>query len=165
MLHRYAPGLTEGDYTTDFLANPRASALRACFETAVPSNATALAVLAADSDLAFLLDNYHGDLLLGLAYALDIIAGFVQQLLTRKEAAQALFALHMIVLVLACYVTVFLGSTRHAALQCRKAVRFVRQLPLHCLDADEVALLARIFDPASAAGTCAERTSDSAAAL
>ena len=81
-VHRYAPGLTEGDYTTDFLANPRASALRACFETAVPSNATALAVLAADSDLAFLLDNYHGDLLLGLAYALDIIAGFVQQLLT-----------------------------------------------------------------------------------
>ena len=85
--HRYAPGLTEGDYTTDFLANPRAHALRACFETAVPSNATALAVLAADSDLAFLLDNYHGDLLLGLAYASDIIAGFVQQLLTRKEAA------------------------------------------------------------------------------
>ena len=164
MLHRYAPGLTEGDYTTDFLANPRANAVRARFETAVPSNAT-LAVLAADSDLAFLLDNYHGDLLLGLAYALDIIAGFVQQLLTRKEAAQALFALHMIVLVLACYVTVFLGSTHHAALQCRKAVRFVRQLPLHCLDADEVALLARIFDPASAAGTCAERTSDSAAAL
>ena len=89
----------------------------------------------------------------------------MQQLLTRKEAAQALFALHMIVLVLACYVTVFLGSTHHAALQCRKAVRFVRQLPLHCLDADEVALLARIFDPASAAGTSAERTSDSAAAL
>ena len=81
MLHRYAPGLTEGDYTTDFLANPRANAVRARFETAVPSNAT-LAVLAADSDLAFLLDNYHGDLLLGLAYALDIIAGFVQQLLT-----------------------------------------------------------------------------------
>ena len=86
VLHRYAPGLTEGGYTTDFLANPRANAVRARFETAVPSNAT-LAVLAADSDLAFLLDNYHGDLLLGLAYALDIIAGFVQQLLTRKEAA------------------------------------------------------------------------------
>ena len=62
MSHRYAPGLTEGDYTTDFLANPRPNSLRARFETAEPSNATtALAVLSADSDLAFLLDNYRGD--------------------------------------------------------------------------------------------------------
>jgi len=110
-------------------------------------NATrAKKIMTEDRDVAFILDNFDGDLFQGYALIVQIfdeeLQGVIQDAMTDNKA---IFAVFVLVTFVGVYWMIFLTAVKEAFNEGAKARTFVARIPAHTLNPLEIETLSFIF--------------------
>eukprot|EP00281_Chroomonas_sp_CCMP1168_P032949 CAMPEP_0206239046 /NCGR_PEP_ID=MMETSP0047_2-20121206/15161_1 /ASSEMBLY_ACC=CAM_ASM_000192 /TAXON_ID=195065 /ORGANISM="Chroomonas mesostigmatica_cf, Strain CCMP1168" /LENGTH=520 /DNA_ID=CAMNT_0053663665 /DNA_START=30 /DNA_END=1592 /DNA_ORIENTATION=+ len=142
VLSRYRP--QDYVYTNSYLRN--SDPVRMYNFQTINFNLTKYDQLLLDTDVAFLVSQFDGDLSAGLLLLQDIFLEQKESIMMRLHSDnRVLFALYMSMVIIVFYLILFRATISVAEDQAKRVRKFVDMMPVHVLAKEEVAELVNFF--------------------
>lgn len=151
VLDRYAP--PPDQWSQDFLTNPRREGLEEYSQVVVDAQrAERERLLNDDPDVAFILDNFDGDLFEGYAAITKLFDTELRDVVTvAMRDNQALFIIFVLLTFGGIYLMLFRNAVAEALREGERARTFVARIPAHTFSSLEVKTLCFLFQGKSPA--------------